>query len=171
MVVCNSRILKWVEDYLAENGLTDTVKLLKIYDMSLPRAAAHHTCHMAPVRTLCSSRVVSLLTSHRLLISHKQLVKGACGLQHPPPTPGNWIKPKFEERGGGYFFLLPGILFSEGRQPRFLRGLRFPTTGLPILFPLQQANWTKKRRVRYCSPRPPLNKCNALRDDVFSQHK
>eukprot|EP00752_Nemacystus_decipiens_P008399 g7509.t1 len=39
---------KWVQDYLEEKGLTDTVKLLKIYDMSLPRAAAHHTCHMAP---------------------------------------------------------------------------------------------------------------------------
>ena len=33
-----------------ENGLTDTIKLLKIYDMSLPRASAHHTCHRAPVR-------------------------------------------------------------------------------------------------------------------------
>lgn len=42
---------KWVEDYLVENGLTDTVKLLRIYEMSLPRASAHHTCHIAPVST------------------------------------------------------------------------------------------------------------------------
>eukprot|EP00752_Nemacystus_decipiens_P008398 g7508.t1 len=43
---------KWVEDYLEDNGLTDTVKLLRIYDMSLPRAAAHHTCNMAPPSTM-----------------------------------------------------------------------------------------------------------------------
>lgn len=43
---------KWVEDYLVENGLTDTIKLLKIYDMSLPRASAHHTCHRAPPSTM-----------------------------------------------------------------------------------------------------------------------
>ncbi|CBN77628.1 expressed unknown protein [Ectocarpus siliculosus] len=42
----------WVEDYLRENGLSDRVKLLRIYDMSVPRGAAHHTCHLAPPSTM-----------------------------------------------------------------------------------------------------------------------
>jgi len=39
-----------VENYLRDHGLTDRVKVLRIYDMSVPRGAAHHTCHLAPVR-------------------------------------------------------------------------------------------------------------------------
>ncbi|CAM9868740.1 unnamed protein product [Ectocarpus sp. 12 AP-2014] len=42
----------WVEDYLRNNGLSDRVKLLRIYDMSVPRGAAHHTCHLAPPSTM-----------------------------------------------------------------------------------------------------------------------
>eukprot|EP00903_Cladosiphon_okamuranus_P013413 g12497.t2 len=38
----------WVENYLRNNGLADRVKLLRIYDMSWARGAAHHTCHFAP---------------------------------------------------------------------------------------------------------------------------
>ncbi len=41
---------QWVENYLRDHGLTDRVKLLRIYDMSVPRGAAHHSCHPAPVR-------------------------------------------------------------------------------------------------------------------------
>lgn len=42
--------LQWVQDYIQDNGLADRVKLLRIYDMSLPRGAAHHTCSLSPVR-------------------------------------------------------------------------------------------------------------------------
>ncbi|CAN0365743.1 unnamed protein product, partial [Ascophyllum nodosum] len=35
----------WVDDFMRQNGLQDKVKVLQIYDMSLPRAAAHRTCH------------------------------------------------------------------------------------------------------------------------------
>ncbi|CAM9694243.1 unnamed protein product [Scytosiphon promiscuus] len=42
----------WVENYLRENGLSDRVKILRIYDMSMPRGAAHHTCHLAPPSTM-----------------------------------------------------------------------------------------------------------------------
>lgn len=59
-----NRTKKWVEDYLVENGLTDTVKLLRIYEMSLPRASAHHTCYMAPVRTLVDVVFFSHLYHH-----------------------------------------------------------------------------------------------------------
>ncbi|CAM9273022.1 unnamed protein product [Hapterophycus canaliculatus] len=39
---------KWVDDYIREHGLSDRIKVLRIYDMSVPRGAAHHTCHVAP---------------------------------------------------------------------------------------------------------------------------
>ncbi|CAN0086191.1 unnamed protein product [Ectocarpus sp. 12 AP-2014] len=42
----------WVEDYVRDNGLSDSVRLLRIYDMSVPRGAAHHTCHRAPPSTM-----------------------------------------------------------------------------------------------------------------------
>lgn len=42
-----------VEEYLRDNGFLDTVKLLRIYDMSATRGAAHHTCNLAPV-SLCA---------------------------------------------------------------------------------------------------------------------
>ncbi|CAN0474823.1 unnamed protein product [Ascophyllum nodosum] len=35
----------WVDDFMRQNGLQDKVKVLQIYDMSLPRAAAHRSCH------------------------------------------------------------------------------------------------------------------------------
>lgn len=40
---------QWVEEYLTEKGLRDRVKILRIYNMSRMRAAAHHTCHLASV--------------------------------------------------------------------------------------------------------------------------
>lgn len=43
---------QWVESYLRDNGLLDRVKLLRIYDMSWTRGAAHHTCNEAPVSAL-----------------------------------------------------------------------------------------------------------------------
>jgi len=56
---------QWVEDYLRDNGLTDYVKILRVYDMSLPRGSAHHTCHMAPVSHLCTSFVsLAVYTRH-----------------------------------------------------------------------------------------------------------
>lgn len=41
--------MQWVEEYLREKGYLDTVKLLRIYDMSATRGGAHHTCQLAPV--------------------------------------------------------------------------------------------------------------------------
>ncbi|CAM9467212.1 unnamed protein product, partial [Hapterophycus canaliculatus] len=43
---------RWVESYIRDNGLSDRVKILRIYDMSIPRGAAHHTCHVAPPSTM-----------------------------------------------------------------------------------------------------------------------
>ncbi|CAN0266043.1 unnamed protein product [Scytosiphon promiscuus] len=48
-----------VEDYLRDNGLLDTVKLLRIYDMSATRGAAHHTCYLAPPSTMDQGRAQS----------------------------------------------------------------------------------------------------------------
>ncbi|CAN0116211.1 unnamed protein product [Scytosiphon promiscuus] len=45
-------IWSWVENYIQDNGLSDRVKILRIYDMSVPRGAAHHTCHVAPPSTM-----------------------------------------------------------------------------------------------------------------------
>lgn len=42
--------MQWVEEYINDFGLADRVKVLKIWDMSVPRGAAHHTCYLAPVR-------------------------------------------------------------------------------------------------------------------------
>ncbi|CAN0254928.1 unnamed protein product, partial [Ectocarpus sp. 4 AP-2014] len=49
----------WVENYVRDNGLSDRVKLLRIYDMSVPRGAAHHTCHLAPPSTMDQARAES----------------------------------------------------------------------------------------------------------------
>lgn len=43
---------QWVENYLREHGLADKVKLLRVYNMSWARGAAHHSCNLAPVRSL-----------------------------------------------------------------------------------------------------------------------
>lgn len=43
---------QWVEEYIEDFGLADRVKLLKIWDMSLPRGAAHRTCNLAPVSSV-----------------------------------------------------------------------------------------------------------------------
>ncbi|CAM9472212.1 unnamed protein product [Ectocarpus sp. 4 AP-2014] len=49
----------WVENYVRDNGLEDRIKLLRIYDMSVPRGAAHHTCHFAPPSTMNQSQAAS----------------------------------------------------------------------------------------------------------------
>ncbi|CAN0416926.1 unnamed protein product, partial [Ectocarpus fasciculatus] len=47
---------EWVENYVRDNGLEDRIKLLRIYDMSVPRGAAHQTCHFAPPATMKQPR-------------------------------------------------------------------------------------------------------------------
>ncbi|CAB1114035.1 unnamed protein product [Ectocarpus sp. CCAP 1310/34] len=49
----------WVENYLRTNGLEDRIHLLRIYDMSVPRGAAHHTCHFAPPSPMNQSEAAS----------------------------------------------------------------------------------------------------------------
>ncbi|CAM9461906.1 unnamed protein product, partial [Ectocarpus fasciculatus] len=49
----------WVENYVRDNGLEDRIKLLRIYDMSVPRGAAHHTCHFSPPSTMNQSQATS----------------------------------------------------------------------------------------------------------------
>ncbi|CAM9780401.1 unnamed protein product [Ectocarpus sp. 6 AP-2014] len=48
---------EWVENYVRDNGLEDRIKLLRIYDMSVPRGAAHQTCHFAPPSTMKQPRM------------------------------------------------------------------------------------------------------------------
>lgn len=63
-------LLQMVENYLKDNGLTDRVKILRIYDMSFPRGAAHHTCNLAPVRGSCLPFVHPLFSRPPLSLPH-----------------------------------------------------------------------------------------------------